>query len=471
MNLRSGLTAWRYKVNLCLIMVLITTLVLGCASPAEPTVVPTATRAVRTPKPTFTPVPEPTEGAPTEAPTTVPAATQVSEASATPPATEEAPPATEAPTNTPEIPTPTEEPEPTSAPPDEPLRMRSPEYGMQAFLWYRPEVGSRDVQLVKNAGFEWVKQGVGWRDVEPTKGSYNWEPLDRIVQWCEEQELKLLLRVDHQPAWARNECAGDNEQGPPSNLGNFADFLKALVSRYRGKVKAYQIWNEPNLTREWCNQPPNASEYVALLATAYQVIKAADPGAMVISAGLTSTTEISARARADVVYLREMYEAGAKPYFDVLGVHGAGYKAPPEMDPAEVARDPALTNNDPSSEELKRAYCFRHVEDMRAIMVEYGDADKQIAILEMGWTVDPRPDSPYFWHRVENEQVQADYLVRAYQYAKENWSPWIGLMSLIYIAKHEWTENDEQYWWSITYPGWPEFKPRPAYDALKNMPK
>ena len=61
--------------------------------------------------------------------------------------------------------------------------------------------------------------------------------------------------------------------------------------------------------------------------------------------------------------------------------------------------------------------------------------------------------------------------MRAYQYAEEHWSPWIGLMSLIYISKHEWTENDEQYWWAISDPGWPEFYPRPAYEALKAMPK
>ena len=103
-------------------------------------------------------------------------------------------------------------------------------------------------------------------------------------------------------------------------------------------------------------------------------------------------------------------------------------------------------------------------------MVRYGEANKQIVVTEFGWTSDPRPDSPYHWHAV-TEQQKADYLVRAYQYAKTHWSPWMGLMSLIYIAKHEWTWNDEQYWWAITYPGWPEFSPRPAYNALKAMPK
>jgi len=147
--------------------------------------------------------------------------------------------------------------------------------------------------------------------------------------------------------------------------------------------------------------------------------------------------------------------------FDVLGAHAPGYKAPPETSPEQVAADPAYGG--------QRFFCFRRVEDLRKIMVKYGDTNKQIYILEMGWTSDP-VNAAYAWHRV-TEQEKADYLVRAYQYAKQNWSPWIGLMSLIYIVDPGWTEQNEQYWWAITDPGYPDVKPRPAYTALQAMPK
>jgi hypothetical protein len=100
-------------------------------------------------------------------------------------------------------------------------------------------------------------------------------------------------------------------------------------------------------------------------------------------------------------------------------------------------------------------------------MVENGDAAKQVAILEMGWTLDPiRPD--YAWFRVD-EATQADYLVRAYEYAQEHWQPWIGLMSTIYIAEFHWTpEDNEEYWWSIVLP---DGTPREAYWALQAMEK
>jgi polysaccharide biosynthesis protein PslG len=324
--------------------------------------------------------------------------------------------------------------------------MASPDYGIQAFMWWRPEIAHRDLGLIQDAGFTWVKQWFAWRDIEGAgKGQYDWTAPDRIVQQASEFGLKLIVRVDHQPEWAGP---------PPGNIKHFADFLSAMVSRYRGRIQAYQVWNEPNLAREWGNKAPNAAEYTQMLKRAHQVIKNGDPGAIVISAGLAPTTELSQRAVPDTRFLRSMYNAGAKAYFDALGAHGAGYKAPPEMDPAQVANDANYYNRgDPNCPgPACRIYCFRHVEDLRQIMVENGDGQKRVVVLEFGWTRDERPNSPYYWHRVQDEFVQADYMVRAYQYAQSHWQPWIGVMSLIYMPDFEWTPEDEQFWWSIMEP-------------------
>jgi hypothetical protein len=342
-------------------------------------------------------------------------------------------------------------------------RVASPEYGLQAFLWWHEEAARRDLRLIHDIGFAWVKQHVSWRDIEGiTKGHYDWYFTDRIVTDAEQSGLNVLFRLDREPVWAIASRDTYSDNGPPENPQDFGDFCHALADRYRGRVEAYQVWNEPNLAREWGGWPPNPAEYVELLRACYIGVKTADPDALIISAGLSPTGNGPPEAMPDIEYLIGMYEAGAAPYFDLLGVNAPGFKAPPEVSPDQAAAMPEYGG--------QRFFCFRHVEDAREVMLRYGDGDKQVAVLEVGWTTDPRPDSSYHWHAVTEEQ-QADYLVRALRYAKEHWSPWIGLMTVISVADPRWTEEDEQYWWAITEPGWPETRVRPAYEALREMEK
>ena len=158
-------------------------------------------------------------------------------------------------------------------------------------------------------------------------------------------------------------------------------------------------------------------------------------------------------ARPDDVYVRWMYEAGAKPYFDVLGAHGHGYKAPPTVSPDEAASNQNWGGH--------RFFVFRRVEDMRRIMEENGDSDKQIWLLEFGWTSDT-VNQAYAWHRVSEEE-KGDNLVGAYQWAAENWAPWIGVMCLWTMPDPGWGPQDEKYWWAIMNP---DGTPRAAYERL-----
>jgi len=330
------------------------------------------------------------------------------------------------------------------------------------FAWWKPEIARRDLDLVRDMGFNWVKQQFAWRDIEGlAKGQYAWEAADDIVRRATNRRLKILARIDRQPFWAQAPGSAPLENAPPANLQDFADFCYALADRYRGRIHAYQVWNEPNLSREWGDRPPDPAGYVELLKACYVAIKRADPSALVISAGMAPTGTWTEGVMPDTMFVEKMYEAGAAPYFDLLGAHAPGFKAPPEASPEEVAAQAELGG--------QRFFSFRHVEDLREIMVRRGDAEKQVAVLEMGWTTDPI-HSEYAWHAVD-EQAQADYLVRAFDFAKENWSPWIGVMTVIGLADPAWTPDDEQYWWTVAYPDWPETRVKPAYEALKAMPK
>ncbi len=346
-------------------------------------------------------------------------------------------------------------------------RVESPSAAVHVFLWGNPDTTERDLKLAKEAGFTWVKQRFEWRNIEKTKkDAFEWNEPDRIVDAINKAGLGIIARLDNQPDWARRDKIFP-ASGPPDKLEDWKDFVQQLTERYKGKVQAYEIWNEPNLSREWGNAAPDAKAYAEMLRVSYTEIKKLDSSALVISAGLSPTTEQTDRAQADVVYLQQMYQNGAKQYFDMLGAHAPGFKATPEADPADVARSADLSNNDPSPENLRRAYAFRHAEDVRKIMEDNGDQGKQMAIMEMGWTSDPRPNSPYKWHAVTEDQ-KGEYLVRALQFAKQNWNPWMGLMTVIYVPDPGWTASDEQYYWSVTNP---DGTARPAYNALKARPK
>ena len=366
--------------------------------------------------------------------------------------------------------------QPTAAAPPtggsyQPATMLSPDYGAQAFLWWRPEIADRDLKLMNEAGFNWVKQSFAWETIEGAgKGQYDWSISDRVVSHANDAGLKLLGRLSSDPELT-NFWAGH----PPQNADNFADFAFAVASRYNctpqaaGCIQAYQVWNEPNLAREWGGNRPNPAQYAEFLRKTYAAIKRGNPNAIVINAGMAPTGDNNDLAMPDDMFYEGMYQAmggNSDGYFDMLGVHGAGFAAPPELDPAVAASDQRYGGY--------RFFAFRHVEDIRRIMEKYGDSGKRIVLLEFGWTYDP-VNPNYKWHGADagiTDMVQAEYLQRAYEYAEANWQPWIGLMSLLSMPNLDWLEDgnpqdEEQYWWAILEPSQiDELRLRPAYVVL-----
>ena len=328
-------------------------------------------------------------------------------------------------------------------------------YGIQAFLWWNPVTRALDLEHVRQMNFNAVKQIFAWASIQPAANvPPDWSHADAVVQEVTYRGLEVIARVDSPPGWALDHSGTPGAF--PLDLTRWGSFCHDLAAHYSGKIAGYQIWNEPNLAREWFGRSPNAREYVTLLQTCYTQIKQADPSAIVISAGLAPTGTTSPTVTRDDVFLQQMYDAGLAHVSDVLGLNAPGYKSPPTTDPG----DPSLDG--------QRWQSFRHVEDMRAIQVANGDGAKQIAILEMGWTLDTiHPD--YSWFAVTDIQ-QAHYLVGAYQYAAANWRPWVGLMVMIYLPDPTWTPNNEEYWWAIATPGYEPIM-RPAFADLANMAK
>jgi hypothetical protein len=341
-------------------------------------------------------------------------------------------------------------------------RAASPEYGLNIFLFDRPETTGRDLGKVQTLGFGWIKLLFPWANIEKnSKGGYNWAEADRVVAAANAAGLKVIARLDRQPGWARADGA---HNGPPDNYQDYADFVRAFVARYAesspiGRVHAIQVWNEPNLTREWGAALPidgkAAGDYVRLLGLAYKAAKAADPNVVVIAGSLSPTGWVGPEAMHDDRYLQAMFDAGLKGKYDVLGAnanvqcpcveHDPTAPPPPGFSPA---------TNTPS-------FYFRRVEQLRQIMVANGDSEKQIWLMEFGWTTD-RVNPSYSWYATD-EATKSELIVKAFQFAAQNWSPWIGVMTLWTIADPWWAPSDEQVWWSITNP---DGSTRPPYERL-----
>jgi len=344
---------------------------------------------------------------------------------------------------------------PSSGPVQAQAQTTSPDYGASVFLMGHPDTTARDIALAKKAGLNWIKMAVPWRSIEAScKNCIDWDDLDRVVTAASAAGLKILARVDHQPSWSRA-TAVDN--GPPDDMYDYADFVSVLANRYKaggthGTIQAIEVWNEPNLSREWGGatiDKNQASQYVFMLKQTYEAVKAVDPSKIIVSAGLSPTGTNDGTAQPDDVYLGWLYEEGLAKYSDAIGAHGAGYGSAPEVDLNSDSRFP------------HPSFYFRRVEQLHNIMVANGDVAKQVWLLEFGWTTD-QVHQEYSWYAVTPEQ-QADYVVRAYKFAKSNWSPWIGPMFVWNIADPDWSQDFEQYWWSITNP---DGTTRPAFDAL-----
>jgi hypothetical protein len=329
-------------------------------------------------------------------------------------------------------------------------------YGIQTFLWWDETAAARDLDWVRLMVFSHVKQTFAWEDIQPSRELWAFERADEIVSEVERRGLRLIARLTDAPQWSHPAQPGvrgvDYVDAPPDDLADYGAYCGTIAARYRGRIAAYQVWNEPNLSREWGMRTPVATEYVALLAACSTAIRAADPDAIVISAGLAPTGNYDATALPDDVFLQQMYDAGFQQHIDVVGVHAPGYAAP-WVAPGEGPGG-------------HRFFSFRRPEDMRRIMIRNGDAARQIAILETGYTTDTVHDSMR-WFAVSEPQ-QARRLVQAYRYAAEHWRPWVGLMSAIYIADPGWTQANEESWWAVTTP---EGYTRPAYIELANMAK
>jgi len=356
-----------------------------------------------------------------------------------------------------------------------------PPYGVNVFLQKEveePKIRAM-LQMIRDAGFVWLRQEFPWEDLEVDgRGQFTdtrndctgdgipdtisaWGKYDRIVNLVEEYELKLMVRLSNPPDWAIASDPGKGTFAPPDDLQDFVNYATAVAQRYQGRITHYQIWNEPNIYPEWGEQFADPVAYTDMLCRTYQALKAIDPAIVVVSAAIAPTISLDGfMGYQDIVYLQNMYDAGAGDCFDVLSAQGYGLFSGPD--------DRRLRT---TSVNMARHIYYRD------IMVANNDGAKPIWISEAAWNavldapLPPEQIADYARFGLATQDQAARYMPRYYQRAQQEW-PWVGVIFYWFFTRPDPSEQSQSfYYFRMAEPDYsaqkPSFTPLPVYHAMR----
>ena len=243
-------------------------------------------------------------------------------------------------------------------------------------------VGSpRAINAMRQAGMTWMKIQVKY------SGS---EDLHSMIQQAHGQGFKILISA-----------VGYPEELGRGGAGYVSDFAHWLGRVAAWGADAIEVWNEPNLDREWPQGQISGTAYANMLRAAYQQIKAANPNVLVISAAPAPTgTDLPGRVMPDNTWLREVVAAGGVDYMDCVGVH---YN--------EGIIPPSQSTGDPRDNYYTRYFYSGMLIGYLSII-----PDRPLCFTEMGYVTSQgygALPSGFAWGANTTVQQQADWLAQA----------------------------------------------------------
>lgn len=155
--------------------------------------------------------------------------------------------------------------------------------------------------------------GVTWSELEPVKGEWHFELLDKYADLARQHGVEMLLTLGQTPAWASSRPAEKQAYLPgnaaePRSLEDWRVYVRTVATRYKGAIQAYEVWNEPNLKLFYTG---TVGRMFDLTREAFTVLKSVDPSILVVSAS----------SGADPRWLEQYLQAGAGKYIDIVGFH------------------------------------------------------------------------------------------------------------------------------------------------------
>jgi hypothetical protein len=194
----------------------------------------------------------------------------------------------------------------------------------------------------ESIGAKWLRDDafLSWTYLEPQKGELNW--FDQYLELADKYHLNILgcLRINFKPfgtpQWARSDEFGQGyskiaKEYPFPSLQAWEEYVQTVVSRYKDRVKYWEVWNEPNL-------PFSAEQYLNLLKVAYTAAKSIDPKCKIIAPA--SLFEQGFKRK----FFKKVLELGAANYCDIFSIHFylRPKNAPPEKTKPTLQRAVAI---------------------------------------------------------------------------------------------------------------------------------
>jgi hypothetical protein len=285
-----------------------------------------------------------------------------------------------------------------------------------------------DFDRTARAGAGTFRLSILWKYIEPSPGVRNWYPMDKLVAMASRAGIHLLPTLFGVPSW----ISRDPSKPPIYNARQRAAWRRLLTdyaSRYgtngafwrlypeipKLPIVTWEIWNEPNLGGFFGGKP-NARQYARLLKISSSALRAGDPNAKVLTAGVFPYHTI--KHTVDMVrYLNAFYRVrGVSNHFDALGIH-------------PYARRPKLV--------------LHWVRVARRIMRRHGDGRTPIWVTEFGWVTGGRRfgQSPL----KSTFAQQAARLTRTYQLFEANASR-LGIASAIWFSYTDIDAPGPDFW-------------------------
>ncbi|MBL8096583.1 MAG: beta-galactosidase [Anaerolineales bacterium] len=358
-------------------------------------------------------------------------------------------------------------------------------YGIQAHSLVPGVDPAPGMNIIRNQlNLYWSKIQVRWQDVEPEQGSYNWVQIDNAMDAACKNSVRVMLSVVASPAWAQaNPLDPALGEAPPDDTGMYVGFLAQLIDRYPGQIGAIEIWNEANLEREWNVaggvSPRAFAEFVQASAAA---IKARDASIFVISGAPAPTgancfdvfcngTGTRRIVMDDAQFLTLFLQAGgAAQNVDCIGVHSNGTNLPPTSDGAHPPAADGYTFRGPWNSPHYSWAMKSQVETYAKILSQAGSTLPQ-CMTEFGYAspIDGKYPPGYDFAADVSEDLQAEYLVEAYNYMRDSgYVKMAFLFNLDYAPLGGEPDQDDNTIFSIIGKG--GFQ-RPAFSAIGGMDK